>query len=215
VFPTHNKGDIVIGRFGLKARVPTLDDFAADAFQGDMGITTPMRPTEIDNPDGLRDDHKPGIDLSVDHVNRIAGYMRLTAIPKRPAPEAVGRAAFDQAKCSVCHAPTMHTRSDYPIASIANMDAPLYTDMLLHDMGTKLADGMAFEGEAGPRDWRTMPLLGLRFNRAYLHDGRAATVEEAVMLHDGPGSEASESIAIVNSFDDATRTAFFAFVNAL
>lgn len=214
-FPTHHKGDIVIGRFGLKARVSTLDDFTADAFQGDMGITTPLRPTEIVNPDGLRDDHKSGVDLGVGHVNRIAGYLRLVAIPKRAAATSdVGRAAFDEAKCSVCHAPTLHTRSDYPIRAIADIDAPLYTDVLLHDMGVELADGVV-EGEAGPRDWRTLPLVGLRFQRAYLHDGRAATVEDAIMMHDGAGSEARESISIVRGMDSETRAALIQFVKGL
>jgi CxxC motif-containing protein (DUF1111 family) len=214
-FPTHAKGEIVVGRFGLKARVPTLDDFTADALQGDMGITSPLRPVEIPNPDGLTDDHKPGIDLSVDNVNKIANYMRLIAIPKRPAPDAAGTAAFAAAKCDVCHQPTMKTRPDWPITAIANMDAPIYTDILLHDMGTDLADGMAVEGVAGPRDWRTSPLIGLRFLRSYMHDGRAATVEDAIALHAGPGSEAAESVALFNSLDDATRTALLAFVKAL
>jgi CxxC motif-containing protein (DUF1111 family) len=213
-FPTHNKGDTVIGRFGLKARVPTLDDFTADALQGDMGITSPMRQEEIPNPDGMTDDRKPGIDLSIDGVNRIANYMRLIAIPRR-TPSDVGQAAFATAKCNVCHVPTLKTRPDWPIAAIANVDAPIYGDFLLHDMGTDLADGMAVEGMAGPRDWRTAPLIGLRFLSAYLHDGRAATVEDAINLHAGPGSEAAESVALFRALDDQTRTALLAFVKSL
>ena len=213
-FPTHAKGDIVIGRFGLKARVPTLDDFTADALQGDMGITSPMRPVEIPNPDGLTDDMKPGIDLSIENVNKIANYMRLIAIPRR-TPNAAGAAAFAAAKCDVCHAPSLKTRPDWPIAAIANSDAPIFTDMLRHDMGTDLADGMAFEGQAGPRDWRTAPLIGLRFLRSYMHDGRAATVADAIEAHAGPGSEAVGSVALFHALDDTARTALLAYVNAL
>ena len=79
----HDRRRPVIGRFGLKARVATLDDFTADAFQGDMGMTTPMRPTELPNPDGLTDDQRPGVDLDQDHVDRVAFYLRRIAIPKR------------------------------------------------------------------------------------------------------------------------------------
>src|SRR5262249_37592789 len=82
-YNAHQKGDVVIGRFGLKARIATLDEFTADALQGDMGITSPLRPTEFPNPDGLTDDAKPGIDVDADSVNRRATYIRLTAIPKR------------------------------------------------------------------------------------------------------------------------------------
>ena len=213
-FPTYNEGDIVIGRFGLKARVPTLDDFTADANQGDMGITSPMRPDEIPNPDGLTDDKKPGIDLAIEKINLIANYMRLIAIPKR-TPSDAGSAAFAAAKCNVCHQPTLKTRPDWPIAMAANIDAPVFTDMLLHDMGTDLADGMAFEGQAGPRDWRTAPLIGLRFLRSYLHDGRAATVADAIEAHAGPGSEAAVSVDAFHALDATAQSALLAYVNSL
>src|SRR5262249_41285169 len=80
-FHQHQKGDHLIGRFGLKARIGTLDDFTADALQGDMGITSPLRPDEIPNPDGLTDDLKPGIDTTLENVNLRAMYVRMLAIP--------------------------------------------------------------------------------------------------------------------------------------
>ena len=134
-FHKHQKGDLVIGRFGLKGRVATLDDFTADALQGDMGITSPLRPVELANPDDLTDDLKTGVDVSIDSVNLRAMYVRLTAIPRRK-PDAAGAALFAQAKCSACHVPSMKTRPDYPIASLAGIAAPIYSDLLLHDMGT-------------------------------------------------------------------------------
>jgi CxxC motif-containing protein (DUF1111 family) len=179
-----------------------------------MGITSPMRPDEISNPDGLTDDKKPGIDLSIEKINLIANYMRLIAIPKR-TPSDAGLAAFTAAKCNVCHQPTLKTRPDWPIAMVANMDAPVYTDMLLHDMGTELADGMAFEGQAGPRDWRTAPLMGLRFLHSYMHDGRAQTIEDAIQLHAGTGSEGATSVAAFNALDDATRATLLDYVKGL
>jgi CxxC motif-containing protein (DUF1111 family) len=212
-FHAHKKGDIVIGRFGLKARVATLDDFTADALQGDMGITSPLRPTEVPNPDGLTDDSKPGVDVGIDSVNLRAMYVRLTAIPYR-APVAGGAALFDQAKCSACHVPSMKTRSDYPVASLAAIDAPIYTDLLLHDMGTDLADGIV-DGEAMSRDWRTPALIGLRFAKTYLHDSRATSLEAAILMHGGTGSEAADSVATFQAMSAADRATLLAFLGSL
>lgn len=212
-FHRHQKGDMVIGRFGLKGRVATLDDFTADALQGDMGITSPLRPVEFKNPDGLTDDLKPGVDVSIDSVNVRAMYVRLTAIPQRTT-TAKGAALFAQAKCSACHVPTLRTRADYPIKALANIDAPIYSDILLHDMGNALADGI-HDGEAKARDWRTPPLIGLRFLTRFLHDSRAATLEEAVVMHDGVGSEAAPSVALFRALSPADRAILLAFVGSL
>jgi CxxC motif-containing protein (DUF1111 family) len=212
-FHAHKKGDVLIGRFGLKGRIATLDDFTADALQGDMGITSPLRPTELTNPDGLTDDLKPGIDVGIDSVNVRAMYVRLTAIPER-APSAAGAALFGTIKCAACHVPTLKTRADYPIAAIAGIDAPIYSDVLLHDMGDALADGIR-DGEATSRDWRTPPLIGLRFAKTYLHDSRAHSIDEAILLHDGRGSEAAESVAAYRALTAADREALLTFVRAL
>ncbi len=213
-FNAHQKGDMVIGRFGAKARIATLDEFTADALQGDMGITSPLRPTEFENPDGLMDDLKDGIDVTADSVNKRAMYVRLTAIPRRDDLDPAGEALFAKVKCDVCHAPSMKTRADYPIAILAGIEAPVFTDMLLHDMGEELADGM-IDGEAGSRDWRSAPLLGLRFNKTFLHDGRALTVEEAILAHGGKGSEAAESTALYQALGPADHDLLLAYVNAL
>ena len=214
-FHNHQPGDMVIGRFGLKARIAAIDDFTADALQGDMGITSPLRPTEIPNPDGLTDDLKPGVDVTADSVNARATYVRTTAIPKRVDPaSARGAKLFDGANCSVCHVPSLKTRADYPITQLAGIDAPVYTDMLLHDLGDALADGIV-EGLATGRDWRTAPLIGLRFNKAFMHDGRAHDVDAAIMAHASAGSESNESVAIYQGMSAEDRQALLAFVESL
>jgi len=210
-FNAHKFGDVVIGRFGLKARVATLDDFTADAFQNDMGITSPMRPSELPNPDGLTDDEHPGVDIGITLVDQIATYMRLTAIPTRGTLTAAGTALFDQCQCSVCHVPTLHTRADYPIAQLADIDAPIYSDLLLHDMGPALADGMP-DGTATSSEFRTTPLIALKYMQAYLNDGRAHTLEDAIQLH---GGEATASVAAFQQLSDADRATLLAYVNAL
>jgi CxxC motif-containing protein (DUF1111 family) len=216
-FHEYAKGQMVIGRFGLKARVATLDDFTADAFQGDMGITSPLRPEEFPNPDGLTDDGKPGIDVDYRSVNLRATYVRLLAIPHRDVTDA-GAALFDATLCSACHVPSLQTRADYPIAEMAGVDAEVYTDFLLHRMSDGLADGLpadAVDGQAGSFEWRTAPLIGLRFNRTYLHDGRAKSIEEAVLAHRGEGSEANDSLARFEALSVADRATLLAFVQAL
>ncbi len=186
----------------MKARIATLDDFVADAFQGDMGMTTPMRPTEPPNPDGLTDDDKPGVDLDLAHVTRVAFYLRRIAIPRRVGLTDRGAALFAQVNCSVCHAPSLKTSANYPIAQLAGIDAPVFTDMLLHDMGPALADGMT-DGTSGSADWRTAPLIGERFSKTFLHDGRVTTIEAAILAHDGEAKGAAEAFAALPADDQA------------
>jgi CxxC motif-containing protein (DUF1111 family) len=206
-YGTLTPGQMVIGRFGLKARIPTLDDFASDALQNDMGITSPMRPVEIANPNGLLDDEKPGIDTTLDHINTLATYMRLTAIPTRALPAGNGAQLFDQAQCSACHVPTLHTRSDYPIAELADIDAPIYTDLLVHDFGTVQADGMV-DGTATSTEFRTAPLIGLRFQFTFLNDGSAHSVQDAIAAHAGEAAGAAQAFAALSASDQATLLAW-------
>jgi len=211
-FHQHRVGDVVIGRFGLKARQATLDDFAADALQGDMGLTSPLRPHEVANAEGLTDDGKPGLDVTAEQVNQLADYVRLISIPARR--ETAGRALFEAVGCASCHVPSLRTRADYPIPQLAGTDAPVFTDLLLHDMGPSLADGLS-DGEASPREWRTAPLIGLRFLTAFLHDGRAADVETAVRLHGAEGSEARASVDAFAALPAADREQLLTFISAL
>lgn len=206
----------LIGRFGLKARQPTLDDFTADALNGDMGISSPQRPDEPPNPAGIDDDAKPGQDVGVDVVRAISAYVRLIEIPTRSptADTPQARALFDQALCSACHTPSLRTRADYPIAQLAGIAAPVFTDLLLHAMGTDLADGLTDES-ARSDEWRTAPLIGLRFQSAYLHDGRATDIESAILMHDGPGSQAGDSVARFRALGSAEQTALLTFVGSL
>jgi CxxC motif-containing protein (DUF1111 family) len=211
-FHQHRPGDRVVGRFGLKARQPTLDDFAADALQGDMGLTSPLRPHEVPNAEGLLDDAKPGLDVTLEQMNALGDYVRLIAIPVR-APTA-GRAQFEAAGCGTCHVPSLRTRADYPIPQLADTDAKVFTDLLLHDLGPSLADGLT-DGEASGSEWRTAPLIGLRFLTAFLHDGRTADLETAIRLHGAEGSEAAASVQAFDALSATDRAALLEFVSSL
>lgn len=218
-YHVHKKGDAhLIGRFGMKARSATLDDFIAGALLGDIGITSPMRPTEPLNPDGLTDDRKAGIDVSTETVRELSFYVRHLAIPARTNLPPTGPALFSQMGCAVCHVPSLKTRADYPVRQLAGIDAPVFTDFLLHDMGTDLADGIpsgTLDGQAGPRDWRTGPLIGMRFMKSFMHDGRATTVEESILMHGGPGSEAQPCVEHFSQLSDADRKTLVTYVERL
>jgi CxxC motif-containing protein (DUF1111 family) len=211
---THGQPGL-IGRFGLKARIATVDDFTADAFQGDMGITSPLRPNELPNPAGT-DDDRPGIDIDADSVNVVADYIRMLSIPTRAAvtERAENAQLFADVGCATCHVPSLHTRADYPLAQLADIDAPVYTDVLVHDMGPQFNDGLR-EHDAAGSEWRTAPLLGLRHLRNYLHDGRAKTIADAIALHGGPGSEAAAAVARFAQLSVAERDQLLEFVSAL
>jgi len=214
-FPVHVAGENgLIGRFGVKARMAALDDVVADALQGDMGLTSALRPVEFPNPDGLTDDLLPGVDVPDGQLASLVVYTRLLDIPPRGSPDAQGAALFDSLGCGVCHVPTLRTRADWPTPQLAGIDAPVFTDLLLHDMGEGLADGQQEEG-AGPRDYRTAPLIGLSYLPAYLHDGRAGTLREAILGHGSPGSEAAAAVQRFQALGPADQEALLTFVAGL
>lgn len=212
-FHGHGPGDDgLLGRFGLKARVATLDEFAADALQGDMSITSPLRPEELPNPDGLADDLLPGVDADLEVVNLLADYVRLLDIPARE--ERPGAELFAEAGCAGCHVPSLRTSAGWPIPQLADADAPVYTDLLLHDLGPSYADGLVDQG-ATTSEWRTAPLIGLRHLRSYLHDGRADTVLDAILAHRGEGSEANVAVDRFESLPEEDQEVLLSFVEAL
>lgn len=204
----------LIGRFGMKAAAPTLDRFVAGALLGDISITSPLLPDELANPDGLDDDLLPGVDVDADTVDALADYVRLLDIPRRDLPDNDGAAIFEDIGCATCHVPTLHTRADYPIAQLADIDAPIYTDLLLHDRGVDMADGVE-QGDASGREWRTAPLIGLRFLGSYMHDGRASTLREAIDTHAGVGSESAFSVDAFYALTDDEQRDLLDWLEAL
>lgn len=203
-----------IGRFGVKARLATLDEFTADALNGDMGITTPLRRTEQLGPEGLSDDEKPGLDFPAERVQRISEYVRLLDIPRRAAQSAEGAELFAMAGCATCHVVSLHTDLRFPVRALADVEAPIYSDLLLHDMGEALSDGQ-YEGDALPREFRTAPLIGLRYLPNLLHDGRARNVAEAIDAHGAEDSEAHDSFVLYRALKPSARDVLLKFVDSL
>jgi CxxC motif-containing protein (DUF1111 family) len=125
-----------------------------------------------------------------------------------------GQALFEAAQCGACHVPSLHTSEDFALAPLANIEAPVFSDLLLHDMGKGFGDEI-HDFDAQSSEWRTAPLLGVRFLRTYLHDGRAKSIEEAIELHGAPDSEASDSVQRFRDLSDEDRDALVAYVSAL
>ena len=121
---------------------------------------------------------------------------------------------FADTQCAACHVPTLHTRADYPLAPLADIDAPIFSDLLLHDMGPAYADGLA-DGSATSRQWKTPPLIALRLMHTYLHDGRANSIADAIAQHDNEGSEAHDSIARFNALTPAQQQTLIDYVDGL
>jgi CxxC motif-containing protein (DUF1111 family) len=138
--------------------------------------------------------------------------MRLLApLPTLPlsASAQIGRGLFEAAGCADCHVPVLQTGA-HPVAALANQPVALYSDLLLHDMGP-LGDGMP-QGAALGAEMRTAPLWGLRASAPYLHDGRAATVEDAIRAHEGQGKGARDRYAALSP---AQRKALLDFLGTL
>jgi CxxC motif-containing protein (DUF1111 family) len=189
-----------VGRFGWKAQQASLLAFSGDAYLNEMGVTNRLFPTE-NAPNGntraIQSFLNRGVEDAVDpatglaDIDLAANFMRLLAPPppgRATASSLAGGRVFEQIGCAACHTPTLFT-GPHKVAALSNQPVPLYSDLLLHDMG-RLGDGIA-QAAAGPREMRTAPLWGLRLRPSYLHDGRASTVSQAIVAHDGEAAAAS------------------------
>ncbi len=207
--------DGALGRFGWKATQPTIARQNAIAFHGDMGITTPLFPepncppvqTACLSASGAG----PSPNASAAMLEAVTEFVAALPPPAPvPDPEAArGEALFASAGCDACHVPTLPDGNGGSIAA--------YTDLLLHDMGIGLADNFS-EGDARGSEWRTAPLWGIgRAVRsfspaAYLHDGRARSLEEAILWHGGEADAAREAFRTMPAAD---RRSLLAFLSSL
>jgi len=204
-----------VGRFGWKAQVPTLHQFAGDAYLNEMGITNPEFPIES-APQGdasaLAFNPAPTLNDNGDGVNQFFDFMTLLGAPPRgprSLPTEVGAIVFRRIGCANCHTPTLVTGAS-PVAALAHKAFQPYSDFLLHDMGA-LGDGIV-QGTASGREMRTAPLWGMRSRPSFLHDGRASTPEAAILAHTGQGSGARDRFT---RLDARGRQALIAFLVSL
>lgn len=207
---------MTLGRFGWKADTPTLTRIIAAAFITDMGLTSRLFPS--DNCAELQAACKSVATpsrIEVDDATLDAVTQYVASLPPPPPGTDVesGRALFASAGCAACHVPKV------PVAMADGTTGEIapYTDLLLHDMGESLADGMP-EAAATGREWRTAPLWGLGQVRrtpdraGYLHDGRARSVAEAILWHGGEATPAREAFT---RLDASSREALLKFLDSL
>lgn len=203
------------GKFGWKAQVPSLFQFSGDAYMNEMGITTPDFPNES-CPQGncaeLSFNPMPGINDDGSGPVLLTNFMTLLAAPPRAAQNRDtddGESTFDRIGCTSCHVATLHTGAS-PIAALDRKTYHPYSDFLLHDMGA-LGDDLEM-GSAAGKEMRTAPLWGLRFITTYLHDGRATTLDQAILGHDGEARAARDRFANLNT---TVKAKLMAFLNSL
>lgn len=204
-----------IGRFGKKAAAHDLFHQTVNAYNQDMGIVSSYEPYDTYNGQVLDPE------VSNQTVIDVVEYLKMLKAPiqrnTNDADVIAGKNVFMQINCGKCHIPEMKSGSS-PIAALSNKTFFPYSDFLLHDMGPGLNDGYT-EGTATTGEWRTPPLWGLGLSKNsqggkyfLLHDGRAKSIEEAIMLH---GGEAQQSKAAFQQLNQADRTKLIKFLESL
>jgi CxxC motif-containing protein (DUF1111 family) len=181
-----------------------------------MGITSPSFPSE-NRPQGqpipAECDLVHGLEDDGTDVNRFTNFMRFLApAPRQQTTEEtrLGENLFAQLRCTACHVPSMKTGSN-PVAALAFKKVRLYSDLLLHDMGPDLDDGVE-QGIAAGREWKTAPLWGLAQRLFFLHDGRALTIQDAISAHGGEAQAARDRF---NGLTPTEQAAVLAFLRSL
>lgn len=204
-----------LGRFGWKANTAFLITQVATAYQQDMGITSYVQPVESAFGQPQMNVVPPNSQLEIPDtiLNANVFYVKTLAVPARRNindPDVQrGEYFFNQINCSGCHRPTVQTGVDLTMPQLSNQRIHPYTDLLLHDMGPGLADNRP-DYLASGSDWRTSPLWGIGLLEKangvpyFLHDGRARTLEEAILWHGGEAQKARDQF-IQLSKDDRNR----------
>jgi len=235
--PNRNGNDGTITRFGWKAQNKSLQVFAGEAYNVEMGVSNEMFPNErgyapasppancLFNP--TPEDHTNMGDEIGDppqvpsDVVQFANFMRYLDQPTPACQGAAcsgaiqnGRSLFASVGCALCHTPTMRTTASYFGNALSNKDANLYSDLMVHHMGSGLADDI-IQGNAGPDEFRTAPLWGLGQRVFFLHDGRTQDLVETIRQHAGAGSEANGVVTRYNHLTESQKQDLLDFLRSL
>ena len=214
----------VLGRLGWKASQPTVEMQSAGAFHGDIGITSRHFPTENCPPaqTACQEAISGGSpEVPDERLDKVTFYVQTLAVPamrNTDSPEVrKGARLFVQAGCAACHTPRHETAESFEVRPLRAQTVFPYTDLLLHDMGEGLADNRP-DGQATGREWRTAPLWGIGLvetvngHTMFLHDGRARSIEEAIIWH---GGEAQRSRDLFMDISREERKALIEFLRSL
>jgi len=227
---TNNNGnDGTIARFGWKAQNKSLLVFSGEAYNVEMGVTNEVFQTERDETGSCQFAPVPNDTTNmaaatafegISDVEKFAIFMRLLGAPvaSTTSPGGAlsighGSSVFNNVGCALCHTPSMQT-GNASIEALRNKTVNLYSDLLTHDMGIGLADGVS-QGEAGPREFRSAPLWGLGQRLFFLHDGRTADLLAAIRAHMSIGSEANGVILNFNHLSEPDKQDLLNFLRSL
>jgi len=208
-------GKQAVGKFGWKCQNPSLFQFSGDAYINEMGITNPEFPDEScpqGDCDLLSCNPMPGVNDDGTGVQEFTDFMTFLAPPPRgpiTAQAVFGELVFLGIGCNGCHRSEIRTGSN-PVAALNKVRFHPYSDFLLHDMGS-LGDGIT-QNLATGQLMRTAPLWGLRKITTYLHDGRATTLDAAILAHAGQAKKARDRYAALPGYK---KTWLAAFLNSL
>jgi CxxC motif-containing protein (DUF1111 family) len=225
----RNGNDGTIARFGWKAQNKSLLLFSGEAYNVEMGISNELFQNERDEtPNCLYASHPnsvthPEAEATIDALSAIekfSFFMRLLA-PPTPSPDtpggapsiASGKNVFNAVGCAFCHTPSF-TTGNAAVAALRNQQVQLFSDLLVHDMGVGLADGVS-QGQAGPREFRTAPLWGLGQRIFFLHDGRTSDLAAAIRAHQSSGSEANGVIGNFQMLSENQKQDLYNFLRSL
>jgi CxxC motif-containing protein (DUF1111 family) len=235
--PNTSGNDGSITRFGWKAQNKSLEIFAGEAYNVEMGVTNELFQTKRANPpasclyNSLPEDQtnfdSSGAAVTSDTV-AFAMFSRFLApptpssqgIPNNPSPQSIsrGQAMFNAAGCNMCHTPTLQTSGSTFTAGLSNQPANLYSDLLVHHMGSGLSDRIS-QGGAGPDEFRTAPLWGVGQRIFFLHDGRSNPTNgglvHAIQQHASQGSEANRVISNYNHLSPQAQQDLLNFLRSL
>jgi CxxC motif-containing protein (DUF1111 family) len=206
-----------IGRFGWKAQQATLLAFSGDAYRNEMGITNDLFPDEVAlgiDPARLRlCSPTHGVQDIPDRRTRLRGidnfanFMKLLAPVERGLVDSTvqaGEGLFRSVGCASCHVPVLITAA-HSNPLFDRKPVPLYSDLLLHNVGT--GDGIV-QADASAEEIRTPALWGLRFRRPLLHDGSAATPDAAIRRHSAEAQKVIERYLELSGFEQQMLLAF-------
>jgi CxxC motif-containing protein (DUF1111 family) len=232
--PNTSGNDGTITRFGWKAQNKSLQIFAGEAYNVEMGVTNELFPEErasscVTNatPEDSTNFPASGVAIPSDVV-AFSNFMRFLAapvpstqgIPRTPSSQSImnGQTLFAQIHCDMCHTPSLQTANSAFTAGLSNQPVPLFSDLLVHRMGSGLADHIR-QGAAGPDAFRTAPLWGLGQRLFFMHDGRSTPSNggllNAILEHESMGSEANAVIGLFHKLSEQEKQDLLNFLRSL
>jgi len=227
----HSGNDGTITRFGWKAQNKSLLMFAGEAYNVEQGVTSDLFPNYREAGNQVLTTGAPdnGVDLAtggIGDIEQFMIFMRLLDVPHRRNPPGVtaasvaaGQTHFNDVGCVQCHTATLRSGPS-TVAALSNKQVPLFSDLLVHNMGQTLADEVS-QGNAGPDEFRTAPLWGLGQRLFLLHDGRATDLDSAIRAHFSvangpwPASEANQVVSNYINLADNQKQDLFNFLRSL